>query len=408
MKKIVFGYSSITAIAITAMVSISTQALAAPKYGPGVTDGEIKIGETGPFSGPASALSVIAKAAKAEFDEINAKGGINGRKVTLIQLDDAYSPPRALQQVRRMVEQDNVMAIFAAIGTPSNLAIIDYLNDNTVPLIYTAVGSSVVDQPKRYPWTMGWMLGYQAEAKTYVDYILGANPHAKIGMLYANDGSGRDYRDGVKVALGDRHKDLLIDAQTYETSDPSIDQQIIALKASGADVFLNFGTPKYASLAIRKAADIGWKPLQIVYNASTSVKRVLEPAGLDNAKGLVSGSYMKNPTDPLWKNDPAVAAYLEWIKTYYPDGDPSDILNVFGYNSALMLAYTLRQCGDDLTRENLMNVATHLKDVQLPMLLPGNVINVSPDDYRLVRAQRMMRFDGEKWELFGDLLGLGK
>jgi ABC-type branched-subunit amino acid transport system substrate-binding protein len=379
------------------------QAFAALQYGPGVSDAEIKIGQTGPFSGPASALSVIAKAAKAAFDQINAEGGINGRKITLIQLDDGYSPPRALQQARRLVEQDGVMAMFAAIGTPANLAIIDYLDENKVPLIYTAVGSSVVNQPKRYPWTMGWMLGYQAEAKTYVDYILSANPHPKIGMLHANDGSGRDYRDGVKAALGDRYKELVVETQTYETSDPSIDQQIIALKTSGADVFLNFGTPKYASLAIRKAADIGWKPLQVVYNASTSKKLVLEPAGLDNAKGLVSGAYMKNPTDPVWKDDPAVQRYLAWMKTFYADGDPSDILNVFGYNSAQMLAYTLQQCGDKLTRENLMEIATHLKDVQLPMLLPGNVVNVSPD---LVRGQRMMRFDGEKWVLFGDLLGV--
>jgi branched-chain amino acid transport system substrate-binding protein len=397
--------SRFAALALAAMLA-SVQAFAAPQYGPGVSDAEIKIGQTGPFSGPASALSVIAKAAKAAFDQINAEGGINGRKITLIQLDDGYSPPRALQQARRLVEQDGVMAMFAAIGTPANLAIIDYLDENKVPLIYTAVGSSVVNQPKRYPWTMGWMLGYQAEAKTYVDYILSANPHPKIGMLHANDGSGRDYRDGVKAALGDRYKELVVETQTYETSDPSIDQQIIALKTSGADVFLNFGTPKYASLAIRKAADIGWKPLQVVYNASTSKKLVLEPAGLDNAKGLVSGAYMKNPTDPVWKDDPAVQRYLAWMKTFYADGDPSDILNVFGYNSAQMLAYTLQQCGDKLTRENLMEIATHLKDVQLPMLLPGNVVNVSPDDYRLVRGQRMMRFDGEKWVLFGDLLGV--
>jgi branched-chain amino acid transport system substrate-binding protein len=406
--KAVATLSSIAALALAAMVSAATQAVAAPKYAPGVSDTEIKIGETGPFSGPASALSVIGKAAKAKFDQINAEGGVNGRKITLILLDDGYSPPRALQQVRRLVEQDNVMAVFAVIGTPANMAIIDYLDENKIPLIYTAVGSSLVNQPKRYPWTMGWMLGFQAEAKTYVDYVLGANPNPKIAMLHANDGSGRDFRDGVKAALGDRYKDLVVETQTYETSDPSIDQQIIALKTSNADVFLNFGTPKYASLAIRKAAEIGWKPLQIVYNASTSKKQVLEPAGLDNAKGLISGAYMKNPTDELWKDDFAAQEYLAWMKSYYPDGDPSDILNVFGYNSALMLAYTLRQCGDDLTRENLINVATHLQNVQLPMLLPGNVINVTPDDYRLVRGQRMMRFDGEKWTLFSDLLGVSK
>lgn len=407
MKKPVTAHG-LAALVVAAIVSASAIALAAPKYGPGVSDTEIKIGETAPFSGPASALSVIAKAAKAKFDQINAGGGINGRKVTLISLDDGYSPPRALQQARRLVEQDNVMAIFAAVGTPSNMAIIDYLDENKVPLIYTAVGSSAVNQPKRYPWTMGWMLGFQAEAKTYVDYILQVNPKPKIAMLHANDGSGRDYRDGVKAVLGDRFKDMVIATATYETSDPSIDQQIIALKSSGADVFLNFGTPKYASLAIRKAAEIGWKPLQIVYNASTSKKLVLGPAGLDSAKGLISGAYMKNPTDELWKDDPAALEYLAWMKAYYPEGDPGDILNVFGYNSALMLAYTLRRCGDDLTRENLMNVATHLEDVQLPMLLPGNVINVTPEDYRLVRGQRMMRFDGEKWTLFGDLLGLSQ
>jgi branched-chain amino acid transport system substrate-binding protein len=406
--KTITAHSTIAALTLTVMISISGGASAATKYGPGVSDSEIKIGETAPFSGPVSAFSGIAKAAKAKFDQINKEGGINGRKISLIQLDDGYSPPRAVQQVRRLVEQDNVLAIFAAIGTPSNVAIIDYLDENKVPLIFTAIGSSIINQPKRYPWAIGWMLGSQAEAKTYVDYVLSTNPNPKIAILHANDGSGRDYRDGVKAALGTRYNDLVVATQTYETTDPSIDPQIIALKTSGADAFLNFGSPKYASLAIRKSADIGWKPLQIIYNASTSKKLVLEPAGLDNAKGLVSGAYMKNPTDPLWKDDQASQEYLTWMKEYYPDGDPSDILNVFGYNSALIMAYTLRQCGDDLTRENLMNVATHLKDVQLPMLLPGNVINTTPDDYRLVRGQRMMRFDGERWTLFGDLLGLGK
>jgi branched-chain amino acid transport system substrate-binding protein len=390
--------------------SLATLALAAApakaekKYGPGVTDSEIKIGNINPYSGPASAYGAIGKAIGAYFDKVNAEGGINGRKIKYISLDDGYSPPRAVEDARRLVEQEQVLLIFQSLGTPSNSAIHQYMNDKKVPQLFVATGATKWNDPKHFPWTMGWQPSYQAEARIYSKYILQNIKDAKIAVLYQNDDYGKDYLQGLKDGLGAQYGKLVVAEKSYETSDPTVDSQVVALKNSGANVFINITTPKFASQAIRKVYDIGWKPIHFLNNVSTSVSSVLKPAGLEKAVGVISSYYLKDPTDPQWQNDQAYKDYVAWSKKYNPSADIGNTFNSYGYTVAQNLVYVLKQCGDDLTRENVMKQAASIKGLELPMLLPGIKISTGPDDYAPIKQMQLMKFDGTTWKLFGPVL----
>jgi branched-chain amino acid transport system substrate-binding protein len=379
-------------------------AAAEKKYDPGATDTEIKIGNINPYSGPASAYSVIGKTIGAYFNKLNAEGGIGGRKLNFISYDDSYSPPKAVEQARKLVESDEVLLIFQSLGTPSNSAIRKYMNAKKVPQLFVATGATEWGDPKNFPWTMGWQPNYQSEGRIYAKYLLDKHPNAKIGILYQNDDYGKDYVKGLKEGLGDKAKTMIVSEQPYETSDPTVDSQIINLKASGADVFFNVTTPKFAAQAIRKAAEIDWKPLHLLNNVSNSVGSVLKPAGLDAAKGILSTGYLKDPTDITWKDDAGFKKWSEFMAKFYPDGDRTSSFTAYGYTVAQTLQQVLKQCGDDLTRENVMKQAANLKDLELDMLLPGIKINTSANDFFPIEQMQMMRFNGERWELFGPVL----
>ncbi len=389
-------------------VVLAAPAMAATMYGPGVTDTEITIGQTMPYSGPASAYGTIGKAEDAYFKMINAEGGINGRKIKLISLDDGYSPPKTVEQTRRLVEQEGVLIDFSPLGTPTNTAIQKYLNEKKVPQLFVATGATKWGNPKEFPWTMGWQPTYQTEGRVYAHYLLEHMPNAKIGILYQDDDYGKDYVKGLTDGLGDKAKTMIVKEVSYETSDPSIDSQIITLQASGADVFFNVTTPKFAAQAIRKASGIGWKPLQLLNSVSNSVGAVLAPAGLEAAAGVISVEYEKDPTDPTWQNDPGYKQWLAWMDKYYPEGDKKDTFNVFGYNEAATMVQVLKQCGNDLTRENVMKQAANLKSLSLPMMLPGITINTSPTDFYPIRQEQLAKFDGKTWKLFGDVVAMSK
>jgi branched-chain amino acid transport system substrate-binding protein len=385
--------------------------LAAPAMaadGPGVTATEITLGQTMPYSGPASAYGTIGKAEAAYFAMINAEGGVNGRKIKLISLDDSYSPPKTVEQTRRLVEQENVLADFSPLGTPTNTAIQKYLNAKKVPQVFVATGATKWGNPKEFPWTMGWQPTYQTEGHVYAHYLLEHMPNARVGILYQDDDYGKDYVKGFTDGLGDKAKTMIVKQVSYETTDPSIDSQIITLQASGADVFFDVTTPKFAAQAIRKAHDIGWKPLHFLNSVSNSVGSVLTPAGLDASVGLISVEYEKDPTDPKWQNDPGYKQWLAWMAKYYPDGDKKDAFNVFGYNEAATMVQVLKQCGNDLSRENVMKQAANLKDLSLPMMLPGITINTSPTNFYPVRQEQLAKFNGKTWELFGEVIAMGK
>jgi branched-chain amino acid transport system substrate-binding protein len=367
------------------------------KYGPGVTDTEIKLGQTEPYSGPVTALSMFAKAQVAYIDKINAEGGINGRKIKLMSLDDAYSPPRTVEQTRRLVEQDGVLAIFGTMGTATNLAVRKYLNDHKVPQLFALTGSSTAINPAKFPWTMPWLAEVRAEARVWATHVLQTRPNAKIALLTQNDDFGKDAIRGIEEGLGAKAKTMIVARQTYEVTDPTLDTQIIALKGSGADTLFDGATPRYLSQAIRKAYDIGWHPEHYVLSGNSSVEIVLRPAGLEKSKGLIATNYLKDPSDPALKNDPGVVAFLKWQKTYMPKGNPNDSMVVAGYSQAQTLEHVLKMCGDNLTRENLMKQAESMKDFQLPMLQPGVTFTTSPTDYRLVKAFMLLRFDGTRW-----------
>lgn len=375
------------------------------KYGPGTSDKEIVIGQTMPYSGPASAYGTIGKVEAAYFDKINAEGGINGRKIKLISLDDGYSPPKTVEQVRKLVEQEEVAFIFQTLGTPPNTAIHEYMNKSKVPQLFVATGATKWNSPKTHPWTMGWQPNYQTEGKIYAQYILKNKPNAKIGILYQNDDYGKDYLKGFKDGLGAAGQKLIVSEQTYEVTDPTVDSQIVTLKGSGADTFFNITTPKFAAQAIRKAYDIDWKPLHFLNQVSASVSAVLKPAGLEKSVGLISTLYAKDPTDPQWKNDPGYKDWLAFMQKYYPGGNLEDAFNVYGYNVAQTLVQVLKQCGDDLTRENIMRQAANLKDLELPMLLKGIKINTSPTDFAPIEQEQLIKFNGTIWEPFGEILG---
>ncbi len=399
--------SLIAAGSLGAALALAGGAAAGADYGPGVTDSEIKIGNTIPYSGPASAYGTIGRSLAAYFAKVNDEGGINGRKIDFISLDDGYSPPRTVEQIRKLVEQDQVLLIFQSLGTPTNTAVHQYLNSKQVPQLFVATGATKWGQPDKFPWTMGWQPNYQSEAKIYAKYILEQKPDSKIGILYQNDDYGKDYLTGFKAGLGDRAAKMIVAEQSYEVTDPTIDSQIISLKSSGADVFFNITTPKFAAQAIRKVADIGWQPLHFLNNVSNSVGSVLTPAGLDKSTGLITSLYQKDPTDPQWQDSQEYLDWVSWMDKYAPEADKTDINNVYGYNAAMTLVQVLEQCGDDLTRANVMRQAANLKDFELPMLLPGVVINTSPTDFYPIESMQLAKFDGSKWVLFGDVIDAG-
>ncbi|MCK1699242.1 ABC transporter substrate-binding protein [Bradyrhizobium sp. 144] len=392
-----------TATALTLALSVSA-ANAQKKYDPGASDTEIKVGQTVPFSGPASAYASIGKTQAAYFKMINDQGGINGRKINLIQYDDAYSPPKAVEQVRKLVESDEVLLTFQIIGTPSNAAVQKYLNSKKVPQLFAATGASKFTDPKNFPWTMGYNPNYFVEGLIYGQYILKEYPNAKVGVLYQNDDLGKDYLNGIKAGLGDKAAKMIVNESSYEVSDPTVDSQILKIKDAGADLFFSASTPKQAAQAIKKIGEIGWKPVQIVDINATSVGAVMKPAGLDAAKGVISVNYGKDPLDPTWKDDAGLKKYFDFMAKYYPDGDKDSNFNTYGYGTAQLLAHVLQQCGDNLTRENVMKQAASLKDVTSDIALPGIKANTSATDYRVNKQLQMMKFNGERWELFGPLL----
>jgi branched-chain amino acid transport system substrate-binding protein len=392
-----------TATALTLALSVSA-ANAQKKYDPGASDTEIKVGQTMPFSGPASAYSSIGKTQAAYFKMINDQGGINGRKINLIQYDDAYSPPKAVEQIRKLVESDEVLLTFQIIGTPVNAAVQKYLNSKKVPQLFAATGASRFTDPKNFPWTMGYNPNYFVEGRIYGQYILKEYPNAKIGVLYQNDDLGKDYLNGIKAGLGDKAAKMIVTEASYEVSDPTVDSQVLKIKDAGADLFFSATTPKQAAQAIKKIAEMGWHPVQIVDINATSVGAVLKPAGLDAAKGLISVNYGKEPLDPKWKDDSGMKKYFDFMAKYYPDGDKDSNFNTYGYGTAQLLVHVLKQCGDDLTRENVMKQAASLKDVTSDIALPGIKANTSATDYRVNKQLQMMKFNGERWELFGPIL----
>jgi len=365
-------------------------------YGPGVTDTEIKIGQTMPYSGPASAYGTIGRVEAAYFARLNEKGGINGRKINLVSVDDAYSPPKAVEQARKLVEEDNVVALFQPLGTPSNTAIQKYLNQKGVPQLFVSSGATKWGDPKNFPWTIGFNPSYQVEAKTYGEYIRANLPKAKIAILYQNDDFGKDYLIGLRAGLGDKAS-AIIKEVSYETTDATVDSQMATLQASKADTFLNVATPKFAAMAIRKAYDSGWKPKQFLTNVSVSVGSVLTPAGLDKSTGITSILYLKDVTDKQYESDPAVQEFAEFMKKYYPDGKFIDGSNTYGYVAAQTLEQVLRQCGDDLTRENIMKQAANLKDFTSGMMLPGVTASTSPTDFFLFEKVQLAKFNGTNW-----------
>jgi ABC-type branched-subunit amino acid transport system substrate-binding protein len=394
-----FVTGTVLALALS-MTSVHAQ----KQYDPGATDTEIKIGQTVPFSGPASAYATIGKTQAAYFNMINEQGGVNGRKINLIQYDDAYSPPKAVEQVRKLVESDEVLLTFQIIGTPSNAAVQKYLNAKKVPQLFAATGASKFTDPKNFPWTLGFNPNYFVEGRIYGQYILKQYPNAKVGVLYQNDDMGRDYLNGIKSSLGDKAATMIVAEASYEVSDPTVDSQILKLKSAGVDLLFSASTPKFAAQTIKKNAELGWKPVHILDINATSVGAVMQPAGLEASKGVISVNYGKDPLDPTWKDDPGMKKYFDFMAKYYPEGDKTSSLNTYGYGTAQLMVHVLKQCGDDLTRENVLKQATNLKNVELDLALPGISASTTPNDYRVNKQLQMMKFNGERWEMFGPIL----
>jgi len=390
--------------AAAALIAASGLAWAAGQYGPGASDSEIKIGNTDAYSGPASAYGTIAKAETAFFAALNEQGGINGRKVDFISRDDGYSPPKTVELVRKLVEEDQVLLTFNILGTPPNTAVQGYLNDNKVPQLFIATGADKWNDPKNHPWTMGWQPSYRIEARIYGRYILKNLPDAKVAVLYQNDDFGKDYLTGLREGLGDKADKLIVATKTYETTDPTVDSQVVALQGSGADVLLTAATPKFAAQAIRKVYDIGWKPTHILTNVSVSVGSVMKPAGPEKGVGIISAGYLKDPTDPQWQNGQEYKDWLEWMKKNYSSGSLSDINNVYGYTVSQTMVAVLKASGDNLTRENVMKEAANIHDLKLPMLLPGINVSTSATDFAPIKQMQLMKFDGETWKLFGEVI----
>ena len=391
------------AVFAAALAMTASAVNAEKKYDPGASDTEIKIGNIMPYSGPASSYGVIGKTEAAYFDKINAEGGINGRKIKFVTYDDAYSPPKAIEQARKLVESDEVLLIFQPLGTPSNSAIQKYMNAKKVPQLFVATGATKWGDPKNFPWIMGWQPNYQSEGRIYAKYILEHFPNGKIAVFWQNDDAGRDQVKGLRDGLGDKANMIIAD-KSYEVSDPSVDSQIVALHDSGADIFFSWAAPKGSAQAIRKVGELGWKPKFFLANVSTSVAGVLKAAGLEFAKDIISTAYLKDPTDPAWKDDPGVKTWRAFMDKYYPDGDQTNNNDVYGYAVAQTMVQVLKQCGDDLTRENVMKQAANLKNFSSEVMLPGIKVNTGPDDFFPIEQMQLMRFDGQAWRLFGDVI----
>ncbi len=392
-------------LALAAGAAVGGSAFAqAAKYGPGASATEIKLGQTMPYSGPASAYGTIGKLQTAYFKMLNEAGGVNGRKINLISLDDGYSPPKTVEQVRRLVEQDEVLALFQTLGTAPNTAIHKYVNAKKVPHLLLATGATKWGDPKNFPWTMGFNPSYAAEGAIYARYLLKTKPGAKIAILYQNDDFGKDLLKGIEDTLVGPNAKMIVAKASYEVTDPTVDSQIISLQGSGADTFINITTPKFAAQAVRKAWDSGWKPLHIVNNVGASVGSVLIPAGLDKSVGLLTMQYYKDPNDPQWKDDPAMLEWRGFMGRHYREGDPKDASNLYAYITAQLMVQILKQCGNDLTRENVMKQAANLKAIKLPLLLPGMSVDTSPTDFFPIQQGQLARFTGQLWQGFGELI----
>jgi len=383
---------------------IASPVLAQKKYDTGANDKEIKIGGVSPYSGPASSYGTIGKGIKAYFDKVNAEGGINGRKLVWVSYDDGYNPARTVEMTRKLVEQDEVLFIFNVLGTPTNSAIHKYMNQKKVPQLFNATGATKWGDPKTYPWTMGWQPSYQSEAYIYAQHILETKPNAKIGIIYQNDDYGRDYLKGFEDGLGDKAKTMIVKKVSYEATDATIDSQMVDLKSSGADTFFNITIPKFAAQAIKKAADIGWKPVHYLNGVSASVASVIIPAGPENAVGVITAYYLKDPTDPAWQTTPEYRDWKAWMDKYYPGGDLKDANNVYAYTVSQSLVEVLKKAGDNLTRENIMKTAANIEH-NLPMLLPGVNVKTGPDDFFPIERQQLLRWDGKNWVRFGKVYG---
>ncbi len=382
---------------------LASPSLAQKKYDTGVTDTEIKIGNIMPYSGPASAYGIIGKTMSAYFRMINDNGGVNGRKINFISYDDAYSPPKTVEQARKLVESDEVFLIFASLGTASNAAIQKYMNNMKVPQLFVATGASRWGDPEHFPWTIGWQPNYRAEARVYATYILQHYPEAKLGVLYQNDDFGKDYVLGLKDVLRDKYEKIVVSEISYEVAMPTVDSQVVAIKSANPDIFINIGTPKFAAQAIKKIAELGWHPVQIMTNVSASVGAVLKPAGLENSRGILSAGYQMDVTDPQWDSHPGMQKFRAFMAKYYPEADKSESGPLTGYNLSTALVYVLKRCGDNLTRENVMKIVANM-DFEIDTYIPGVHIKTSATDFYPIEQVQMMRFTGEKWELFGPVI----
>jgi branched-chain amino acid transport system substrate-binding protein len=395
---------AIASAAFIVLAASSSGALAQKKYDVGATDTEIKIGNIMPYSGPASAYGVIGKTEEAYFRKINAEGGINGRKINFVSYDDGYSPPKTVEQARKLVESDEVLLIFNSLGTAMNSAIQKYMNAKKIPQLFVATGATKWNDPKEFPWTMGWQPNYQSETQIYAKYILKEYPNAKIAVMYQNDDYGKDYLKGLKDGLGAKAASMIVAEESYETSEPTIDTHIVKLKSTNADVFINVASPKFAAQAIKKMAEVQWKPTHFLNNVSGSIGGVITPAGPENAQGIISSAYLKDPTDPQWKNDAGMKAWNEFLDKYFPEANRTDASVIYGYTVTQTLVHVLKQCGDNLTRENVMKQAAGVTDLELGGLLPGIKVNTSAIDFAPLSQLQLMRFKGDTWERFGDII----
>jgi ABC-type branched-subunit amino acid transport system substrate-binding protein len=396
---------TIASVAAFAVLAASgSGALAQKKYDTGATDTEIKIGNIMPYSGPASAYGVIGKTEAAYFKKINDAGGINGRRINFISYDDGYSPPKTVEQARKLVESDEVLFIFNSLGTPPNTAIQKYMNAKKVPQLFVATGATKWNDPRDFPWTMGWQPNYQSEARIYAKYLLKEKPNAKIAVMYQNDDYGKDYLKGLKDGLGAKANSMIVAEESFETTEPTVDNHIVKLKSTGADVFFDVATPKFAAQAIKKIAEIEWKPLHILNNVSASVGSVIKPAGYENSQGIISAAYVKDVSDPQWDNDAGMKEFLNFLAKDFPEGNKLDGSVEVGFAVAQTMVQVLKQCGDNLTRENIMKQAASLKDFRTEVLLPGIKINTSATNFAPISQLQLMQFKGERWVLFGDII----
>ena len=404
-KSALFGSHLISVVAATAFVALTSQgALAQKKYDTGATDTEIKIGNIEAYSGPASAYGVIGKTEEAYFKMINEAGGVNGRKIDFISYDDGYSPPKTVEQTRKLIESDEVLLIFNALGTPTQSAVQKYQNTKKVPQLFVATGASKWNDPKDFPWTMGFQPSYRVEARIFAKYILKNKPDAKVAVFYQNDDFGKDYVNGLKDVFGDKASKIIIAEESYETTEPSIDSHIVKLKGTGADVFVNIATPKFAAQAIKKMAELEWKPMHLMTDVSISIGAVMKPAGLEASEGVLSAGYLKDASDPQWKDDEGMKKFMAFADKYMPGANLSDTNLPFGYAAAQTMVQVLKQAGDDLTRENIMKQAASLKNFTPDTLIPGVMINTSSTDFAPIEQLKIMQFKSGKWDFMGDII----